>query len=99
MASVIDHALEEFAAEVGPVGPIAIQGGKTRWDANGVPIPEARLLSAPTGIVTYKPEEMIVTARAGTTVEDLHTHLKEHGQRTGLPDRADACRDRREPRR
>ena len=74
MASVIDHALEEFAAEVGPVGPIAIQGGKTRWDANGVPTPEARVLSAPTGIVTYKPEEMIVTARAGTTVEDLHTH-------------------------
>ena len=30
---------------------------------------------------------MIVTARAGTTVEDLHTHLKEHGQRTSLPDR------------
>ena len=75
MASVIDHALEEFAAAVGPVGPIAIQGGKTRWDANGVPTPEARVLSAPTGIVTYKPEEMIVTARAGTTVEALHTHL------------------------
>ncbi|MED5264570.1 MAG: FAD-binding protein [Actinomycetota bacterium] len=87
MASVIDHALEEFAAEVGSAGPIAIQGGKTRWDTNGVPIPEARLLSAPTGIVTYKPEEMIVTARAGTTVEDLHTHLKENGQRTSLPDR------------
>ena len=38
MASVIDHALEEFAAEVGSVGPIAIQGGKTRWDIRGVPL-------------------------------------------------------------
>ena len=30
---------------------------------------------------------MIVTARAGTTVADLHAHLKKHGQRTSLPDR------------
>ncbi|MBG02444.1 MAG: hypothetical protein CL470_09285 [Acidimicrobiaceae bacterium] len=87
MVGVIDHVIEEFAAEVGPVGPIAIQGGKTRWSLNGDPTPEARLLSAPSGIVTYKPEEMIVTVRAGTTVADLHEHLKEHGQRTSLPDR------------
>ncbi len=87
MVGIIDPVIEEFASEVGPVGPVAIQGGKTRWDLHGVPIPEARLLSAPNGIVTYKPEEMIVTVRAGTTVADLHKHLKEHGQRTSLPDR------------
>ena len=87
MVGILDEAIEEFAAQVGAVGPIAIQGGKTRWDMHGVLAPEARLLSAPTGIVTYKPEEMIVTARAGTTVADLHAHLKKHGQRTSLPDR------------
>ena len=75
MVGIIDKAIEEFAAEVGPVGPIAIQGGKTRWDMHGVLDPEAKLLSAPAGIVTYKPEEMIVTARAGTTVAELKPAL------------------------
>ena len=87
MVGDIDHVIEEFAAEVGPVGPIAVEGKKTRWSLNGDPSPEARLLPAPSGIVTYKPEEMIVTVRAGTTVTDLHDHLKEQGQRTSLPDR------------
>ncbi len=87
MVGVIDHVIQEFAIEVGSVGPIAIEGGKTRWNLKGVPIPEARLLSAPNGIVTYKPEEMIVTVRAGTTVADLHKHIEEQGQRTSLPDR------------
>ena len=87
MVGILDEAIEKFAAEVGSDGPVAIQGGKTRWDIRGVLAPEAKVLSAPTGIVTYKPEEMIVTARAGTTVADLHAHLKKHGQRTSLPDR------------
>ena len=52
MVGILDEAIEEFAAQVGAVGPIAIQGGKTRWDMHGVLAPEARLLSAPTGIVT-----------------------------------------------
>ena len=33
------------------------------------------------------PEEMTVKVRAGTTVMELHKHLKENGQRTSLPER------------
>jgi len=49
--------------------------------------PEARLVRAPLGIVNYRPEEMTVQVRAGTTVSDLDAGLLESGQRCALPDR------------
>lgn len=42
---------------------------------------------APSGIVSYTPDEMTVTVRAGTTVEALHAELAAAGQRTALPER------------
>jgi glycolate oxidase FAD binding subunit len=53
----------------------------------GHPDPAARLLSAPSGIVAYHPEEMTITVRAGTSVEELHEATGAAGQRTALPER------------
>ena len=44
MVGILDEAIEKFAAEVGSDGPVAIQGGKTRWDIRGVLAPEAKVL-------------------------------------------------------
>jgi glycolate oxidase FAD binding subunit len=82
-----DEALHAFAAEVGDTDPVAVEGAGTRWQTGGVLHEAARLVSAPTGIVDYRPEEMVVTARAGTPVADLHTALAEAGQRSALPER------------
>jgi len=41
----------------------------------------------PSGIVDYVPDEMTVQVLAGTTVEELHATLAEHGQWTALPER------------
>ncbi len=82
-----DPILATFAEEVGDSGPVAIAGSRTRWSLGGDVAEEARILSAPTGIVEYSPEEMTVTVRAGTTVADLHRALAEKGQRSALPDR------------
>ena len=82
-----DPVLSNFAHEVGPSQPIAIEGKRTRWNLNGSLESGAKVLPAPSGIVEYKPEEMIVTVRAGTTVQDLNSHLASHQQRTSLPDR------------
>ena len=84
---VDDPTLLAFADEVGDSGPVAIEGGRTRWDLGGEPTGEPRLLRAPSGIVDYKPEEMTVQVRAGTTVADLHAVLAEKGQRSALPER------------
>ena len=85
--SIDDPVLDEFAATVGAEDPIAVEGGHTRWDAGGPLAEGARLITAPTGIVDYRPEEMTVTVRAGTTVAELHAVLAEQGQRTALPER------------
>ena len=44
-------------------------------------------MSAPTGVVSYVPEEMIVTVRAGTLVADLNRELASANQRCALVDR------------
>ena len=82
-----DAVLDRFAEEVGESGPVAVEGRQTAWDVGGLPADGTRLVAAPTGIVDYKPEEMTVTVRAGTTVAELHDALAERGQRTALPDR------------
>ena len=82
-----DEALHAFAADVGDTDPIAVEGGGTRWQTGGVLHESARLVSAPTGIVDYRPEEMVVTVRAGTRVAELHTVLIEANQRSALPER------------
>ncbi len=82
-----DPLVVAFAEEVGDTGPVAVQGGRTRWTIGGELSREARILRAPVGIVAHHPEEMIVQVRAGTLVEELHEALAEHGQRTSLPER------------
>jgi len=84
---VTDKVLLDFADEVGSDGPVAVRGSETRWDLGGAPQHDTRLLQAPTGIVNYVPDEMTVTVRCGTSVEELHAALAEKGQRTGLPER------------
>lgn len=82
-----DAPLAAFASEVGAVGPVAVEGGRTRWHVGGPPPAGVRLVRAPAGIVEYAPEEMTVRVRAGTTVAELDAELAARGQRTPLPDR------------
>ncbi len=82
-----DKALTDFAALVGESGPVAVEGARTRWDLGGPLDPSARLVTAPTGVVAYQPEEMTVRVRTGTAVSELDTVLRAAGQRCALPDR------------
>ena len=82
-----DPVLRAFADEVGVDGPIAVRGAGTRWTVGGPSAVETRVVAAPSGIVTYAPEEMTVRVRAGTTVAELHDELRARGQRTSLVER------------
>lgn len=82
-----DPVLASFAEEVGSSDPIAIAGHRTRWDIGGALLDGTRTVAAPTGIVEYIAEEMIVRVRAGTSVDELHASLAERGQVTALPER------------
>ncbi|MEZ5246176.1 MAG: FAD-binding protein [Acidimicrobiales bacterium] len=85
--AITDPVLLGFAEEVGAQGPVAVAGRRTRWDVGGPLDADARVLSAPTGIVAYAASEMTVQVRAGTPVAELAAELADHGQRTALPDR------------
>jgi glycolate oxidase FAD binding subunit len=65
--------LESFAAAVGPApgGPVTCVGGRTQWSVGGELDRPAREVSAPAGVVAHEPGEMIVRARAGTTLAEL----------------------------
>ena len=82
-----DPVLFGFAELVGDADPIAVAGGRTRWDMGGALAEGTRVVEAPTGIVDYQPEEMTITVRAGTTVAELDAALAERGQRSAVPDR------------
>jgi FAD/FMN-containing dehydrogenase len=82
-----DPVLIEFAELVGSSDPIAVAGGRTRWHLGGELDAGTRVISAPSGIVSYRPEEMTISVRAGTPVADLDAALAERGQRSALPSR------------
>jgi glycolate oxidase FAD binding subunit len=83
----VSDAVAGFAAEVGATGPVAVSGGRTRWDLGG-PLPSTtRLVVAPAGVIECRPEEMTVRVLAGTPVEQMEEALAECGQRSALPSR------------
>jgi glycolate oxidase FAD binding subunit len=77
--------LEEFAAEVGSTGPVAVAGGRTDWDVGGSLLDGTRLMTAPAGVVEHEASEMTVRVGAGTTVESLDAALARSGQCVALP--------------
>ncbi len=79
--------VDGFAAEIGAEGPVAVEGGRTRWGRGGPATGEPRLVRAPAGLVEYRPDEMVARVGAATMVADLHDALAEQGQRTALPER------------
>ena len=62
--------------------PLAIVGGDTRAGL-GKPVQAARTLSSRglTGITAYDPQEMVLTARAGTPMSEIEATLAENRQR------------------
>jgi glycolate oxidase FAD binding subunit len=85
-ASVVAPASEEelagAVAEAARSGePLAVEGNGTK---RGMlrPVQAARTLSTRnlTGITLYKPQELILSARAGTPLPDIEAALAEHGQ-------------------
>src|SRR5580692_9489521 len=59
-ASASSAALLEFAALVGPEGPVCVAGGRTQWEVGGLPAAGTREVLAPAGVVSHQPAEMIV---------------------------------------
>jgi glycolate oxidase FAD binding subunit len=73
LVGAVDRARERRA-------PLDIQGGGTKRFYGEPPVGEPLDLTALSGITSYEPTELVVTARAGTRLSDLEAALTEHGQ-------------------
>jgi glycolate oxidase FAD binding subunit len=82
--AAVDPVLAAWAEEVGPREPVVPVGARTQWDVGGSPSPDAREVTAPSGILEYEPAEMIVRCRAGTTVAEVDAALAHHRQMVPL---------------
>jgi glycolate oxidase FAD binding subunit len=60
--------------------PVDIRGGGTKSFYGGPPRGEPLDVTGLAGISSYEPTELVVTVRAGTSLEELEAALQEHGQ-------------------
>ena len=76
LARLVDQV--DSARERG--SPLEICGGGTKRFYGEVPAGTPLDVTELSGISSYEPTELVVTARAGTRLEDLEAALQEHGQ-------------------
>ncbi len=60
--------------------PLQICGGGSKTWFGGAPQGEPLQLAAHQGVISYEPTELVITARAGTRVQDVEKILAEQGQ-------------------
>jgi glycolate oxidase FAD binding subunit len=85
MADTAIEALQEtIRAAAAARRPLAIRGGGTK-DFYGEPaIGDEVRTAALAGIVDYAPTELVITARAGTPLQDVEHAMREHRQMLGF---------------
>ncbi|MEA3291543.1 MAG: glycolate oxidase subunit GlcE [Pseudomonadota bacterium] len=64
--------------------PLAIKGGGSKHFYGREGIGSPLQLTGHTGVVSYDPAELVITARAGTTLAELETTLADKGQMLGF---------------
>jgi glycolate oxidase FAD binding subunit len=77
----MDHTLDEFAAAVGTVDPVSVEGSGSRGGA----VEATSVVRAPAGIVRVDAAEMVLECGAGTTMDEVHGALAEVGQTVSIP--------------
>ena len=79
-----DAALNDFIGRIESARasgrPLEIRGGGTKRFYGEPPRGELLEMSTLTGISSYEPTELVVTARAGTPLSELEAALEAHGQ-------------------
>ena len=72
--------IEQVAGARGASAPLDICGGGTKRFYGEAPAGAPLDVRPLSGITSYEPTELVVTARAGTPLRDLEAALAEHGQ-------------------
>jgi glycolate oxidase FAD binding subunit len=77
---VLDRLIDQVRAALADGRPLAIQGGRTKSFYGEPLVGEPLELRPLAGLSSYEPTELVVTARAGTSLDELEAALAEKGQ-------------------
>ncbi|MCY6382279.1 glycolate oxidase subunit GlcE [Hoeflea prorocentri] len=76
-----DQVLEAVSWAVSEQAPLEVLGhGTKRGIGRPLQVANGLDISGLTGITLYEPEELVLTARAGTSLEEIEARLAEHNQ-------------------
>ena len=80
MEPALSQIVERIRAAAADAAPLCIRGGGTKDFYGEPPQGEALSIAGLTGITSYEPSELVVTARAGTPLAELEAALAGKGQ-------------------
>lgn len=81
MADLTNEFVAQIREAAAHKSPLIIEGsGSKRWYGNAVVAQRQLSSMGHTGILDYDPAELVLTARAGTTITELEKALAERGQ-------------------
>ncbi|HKA44546.1 MAG TPA: FAD-binding protein, partial [Burkholderiales bacterium] len=80
MTEASAHLAAAIRAAAKQKTPLCIRGGGTKDFYGGALQGEVLSTAACRGIVAYEPTELMITARAGTSLAEIETALREHDQ-------------------
>ncbi|HSH40745.1 MAG TPA: glycolate oxidase subunit GlcE [Arenicellales bacterium] len=80
MSDFIQQTCEAIKAAADRGSALCVRGGGTRWFYGREIDGETLSTTGYKGIIDYEPSELVMTARCGTTVEEIEAALAEHGQ-------------------
>jgi glycolate oxidase FAD binding subunit len=84
-------ALRRLCDAVRDADVVVPVGNRTHWEVGNPVTDDPVAVRAPAGVITYEPADLTVTVGAGTTVHELATVLREHGQECALDPRSDTA--------
>ncbi len=89
--TIVSEWRERIAAAAAAKAPLAIRGGGTKDFYGQAIVGEVLDTRAYAGIVDYDPTELVMTARAGTPLDDIEAAMRAAGQMMAFePPRFDA---------
>ena len=80
----MEHVIEQWQQQIAHAsqsgGHLDIRGGGSKSFYGHAPVGEPLDTGLYSGVVSYEPSELVVTARAGTPLDELQATLAEHEQ-------------------
>ncbi|CZF86000.1 glycolate oxidase subunit GlcE [Grimontia marina] len=80
MADITSNLLEQVQDAVADKAALNLIGGNTKHFIGREPVGQAVSLKNHTGVISYRPSELVITARAGTTIAEIQAQLAKNNQ-------------------